>query len=303
MPPFSLPPRAPFLTLLLVPAVLLAVSALAQGRVPATTATRVPTLVPAVVARYPHATDASLSAFTKVVWIAGGVSKGVDYHQLVAKHAARLRHVLLIGTDNDALRQALAKHAPAVPVEDITAAATAADGTLPAGPAVMTRAVRRAHTLATAGDTVLMAPAAASIDQFTSYAQRGNAFISAVSDLMEHDPLTTDPAAPDPATRVPSAPGPGVVAAVAAAMAALDPQAEILLELECPACGAAFGSALDTGAYLLREIDQHASSLFAQVHTLALAYHWSEAEILDLPHDRRMMYLGLLDDVSAMVAP
>lgn len=147
----------------------------------------------------PHATDASLSAFTKVVWIAGGVSKGVDYHQLVAKHAARLRHVLLIGTDNDALCQALAKHAPAVPVEDITAASTVADGTLPAGPAVMTRAVRRAHTLATAGDTVLMAPAAASIDQFTSYAQRGNAFISAVSDLMEHDPLTTDPAAPDPA--------------------------------------------------------------------------------------------------------
>ena len=68
MPPFSLPPRAPFLTLLLVPAVLLAVSALAQGRVPATTATRVPTLVPAVVARYPHATD----AFTEGLQYLGG---------------------------------------------------------------------------------------------------------------------------------------------------------------------------------------------------------------------------------------
>lgn len=98
-------------------------------------------------------------------------------------------------------------------------------------------------------------------------------------------------------------PDPDMVAAVAAAMSAQDPQAEILLELHCPECGAAFGSALDTGTYLLREIDQHAAWLFAQVHTLALAYHWSEADILDLPHDRRMMYLALLDDAVAAVAP
>ncbi|MFR0639296.1 UDP-N-acetylmuramoyl-L-alanine--D-glutamate ligase [Arthrobacter sp. LS16] len=133
----------------------------------------------------PHAADASLAAFTKVVWIAGGLSKGVDYHELVAKHAARLRTVLLIGTDIQGLREALAEHAPKVEVIDITAAVHDETGTLPSGAQVMARAVHTAGKLAQAGDTVLMAPAAASMDQFSSYAQRGNAFISAVSDLMD----------------------------------------------------------------------------------------------------------------------
>jgi len=138
----------------------------------------------------PHAADASLSSFNHVVWIAGGLSKGVDYTLLIAKHAQRLRHVLLIGTDNDSLRRALAEHATHVPVTDITAEAADPDGTLPAGPRVMSQAVRRAAQLAAAGDTVLMAPAAASMDQFSSYAQRGNAFISAVSDLMDESEET-----------------------------------------------------------------------------------------------------------------
>lgn len=133
----------------------------------------------------PHAADASLSSFGKVLWIAGGISKGVDYAQLISKHAPRLQRVLLIGTDNATLLAALAEHAPQVPVHDITAEATDADGVEPSGARVMTRAVHLAATLAVAGDTVLMAPAAASMDQFSSYAQRGNAFISAVSDLMD----------------------------------------------------------------------------------------------------------------------
>lgn len=133
----------------------------------------------------PHAADASLSSFTKVLWIAGGVSKGVDYAELIRKHAQRLQQVLLIGTDNGSLLQALAEYAPQVPVHDITREATNADGTAPNGSRVMTQAVRQAAELAQAGDTVLMAPAAASMDQFTSYAQRGTAFISAVSDLMD----------------------------------------------------------------------------------------------------------------------
>ena len=48
----------------------------------------------------PHAASASLSAFENVVWIAGGLSKGVNYDALVRQHAGRLKAVVLIGTDS-----------------------------------------------------------------------------------------------------------------------------------------------------------------------------------------------------------
>ncbi|GGG63138.1 UDP-N-acetylmuramoylalanine--D-glutamate ligase [Kocuria dechangensis] len=147
----------------------------------------------------PHAADASLSAFDSVVWIAGGLSKGVSYDRLVARHAARLRTVVLLGTDNASLLEALARHAPDVPVlhpaqdaaaDDAAAdaaesAATAAAAEASAGDVVMAEAVRLAHGAAQRGDTVLMAPAAASMDQFRSYAHRGDAFIKEVADLVE----------------------------------------------------------------------------------------------------------------------
>jgi UDP-N-acetylmuramoylalanine--D-glutamate ligase len=127
----------------------------------------------------PHAADASLSAFDSVVWIAGGLSKGVSYDRLVARHGGRLRSVVLIGTDNGSLLEALAEHAPDVPVLH-----AAEDGSRE-GDAVMAEAVRLAHGAARRGDTVLMAPASASMDQFTSYAHRGDAFIREVADLVE----------------------------------------------------------------------------------------------------------------------
>ncbi len=133
----------------------------------------------------PHAADASLAAFTRVVWIAGGLSKGVEYEDLISKHAHRLAKVLLIGTDTAGLVAALAAKAPEVEVINITAQAKETEAADPSGTQVMTRAVYKAAELAQPGDTVLMAPAAASMDQFSSYAQRGNAFISAVSDLMD----------------------------------------------------------------------------------------------------------------------
>ncbi|MFE7630072.1 UDP-N-acetylmuramoyl-L-alanine--D-glutamate ligase [Kocuria sp. NPDC057446] len=125
----------------------------------------------------PHAADAALTAFDSVVWIAGGLSKGVSYDRLVARHAGRLRTVVLIGTDNDALLAALAAHAPEVPVLRTAERAGAGD-------AVMGEAVRLAHEVAQQGDTVLMAPASASMDQFSSYAHRGDAFVREVAELV-----------------------------------------------------------------------------------------------------------------------
>ena len=129
----------------------------------------------------PHATNASLASFNPVIWIAGGLSKGVDYTELVQEHADRLKAVLVIGTDTKNLLQALEAEAPSVPVYSITdQVEDSADGKL-----VLKKAVAKAHELSEQNDTVLLAPAAASMDQFVSYADRGNSFIHAVTELVE----------------------------------------------------------------------------------------------------------------------
>jgi len=134
----------------------------------------------------PHAADASLSAYPHVVWIAGGLAKGVEYDELVRKHAHHLRGVVLIGADDSSLRSALTRHAPDVPVLDTPVRehenADPADKAVQ-GAIVMREAVAAAAGLAREGDTVLMAPASASMDRFVSYAHRGTAFADAVREL------------------------------------------------------------------------------------------------------------------------
>jgi UDP-N-acetylmuramoylalanine--D-glutamate ligase len=135
----------------------------------------------------PHAASASLSAFSSVVWVAGGLSKGVNYDALVTAHAARLKAVVLIGAESTALQAALDRHAPDVPV--ITGPTSHTGNGQPgpgaAGDSVMEWAVAEADRIAADGDTVLLAPAAASMDQFSSYAHRGDAFAAAVRALVE----------------------------------------------------------------------------------------------------------------------
>jgi UDP-N-acetylmuramoylalanine--D-glutamate ligase len=130
----------------------------------------------------PHAAAASLAAVARparVVWIAGGLLKGASVDELVARHAAVLRGVVVIGTDRSEIVAALARHAPEVPVTEVVAG----------DDDPMTTAVRRAAGLARPGDTVLLAPAAASMDQFRDYAARGDAFATAVAGL---DPAAAD---------------------------------------------------------------------------------------------------------------
>jgi UDP-N-acetylmuramoylalanine--D-glutamate ligase len=131
-----------------------------------------------------HAADASLRALRRVVWIVGGLLKGVDIGQLVSEHAHRLRGVVVIGAERDDVLTALERHAPDVPRIEISDDAEARE-TVEAGRAgeVMTRAVQAAASLATEGDTVLLAPAAASMDQFKDYPDRGRQFQAAVREL------------------------------------------------------------------------------------------------------------------------
>lgn len=120
-----------------------------------------------------HAAEASLAAFEPVVWIAGGLAKGATFDELVQKSAKRLRGVVLIGADRALIAEALARHAPEVPVVDLGRADTGA----------MLAAVREAARIAEPGDTVLLAPACASMDMFANYNKRGDAFADAVREL------------------------------------------------------------------------------------------------------------------------
>ncbi len=121
----------------------------------------------------PHAAIGSLLAHPSVVWIAGGQLKGASVDELVAAVAERLRGVVLLGADADVFAEALARHAPDVLVRRI--------GSGDDEP--MTAAVKAARELARPGDAVLLAPAAASLDMFRDYAERGEAFAAAVDEL------------------------------------------------------------------------------------------------------------------------
>jgi UDP-N-acetylmuramoylalanine--D-glutamate ligase len=121
----------------------------------------------------PHAAAAALRGHPRVVWVAGGLLKGASVDALVAANAGRLAGAVLIGADRARFAAALARHAPDVPVVQVASGDHEA----------MTEAVRAAAELARPGDVVLLAPAAASMDMFTDYAHRGDAFAAAVRGL------------------------------------------------------------------------------------------------------------------------
>jgi UDP-N-acetylmuramoylalanine--D-glutamate ligase len=125
----------------------------------------------------PAAAAASLAAFPSIVWVAGGLFRGsdADLDAVVAAAAPRLRAAVLIGTDRSRFARALARHAPDVPVAELSSTDTG----------VMDEAVAIAAAAARRGDTVLLAPAAQSWDMFRDYPARGDAFAAAVGRLAD----------------------------------------------------------------------------------------------------------------------
>jgi len=125
-----------------------------------------------------HAAQNSLLAYGDVVWIAGGLAKGQEFDELVTRVKHRLRGVVLLGADRELIAQALVRHAPDVPVVEVSRTDTG----------VMDDVVRAAHGLARPGDTVVLAPGCASWDMFRDYADRGEQFTNAVADLRDGAP-------------------------------------------------------------------------------------------------------------------
>jgi UDP-N-acetylmuramoylalanine--D-glutamate ligase len=121
----------------------------------------------------PHAAASSLAAYPGAVWVVGGLLKGVDISELVAARGSSAKAAIVIGIERGDVVAAFARHAPAVPVFEVVHGETED---------VMARVVELASGIAQDGDVVLLAPAAASFDQFASYADRGRRFAQAVRD-------------------------------------------------------------------------------------------------------------------------
>jgi UDP-N-acetylmuramoylalanine--D-glutamate ligase len=120
-----------------------------------------------------------------VVWIAGGLAKGAEMDSLIERCATRLKAAILIGEDRGLIEAALIKFAPSVPRILIDSPVDYARGGT--SNSLMESIVIAASKHAMPGDAVLLAPACASMDQFVSYADRGDRFAAAVRKVIAHE--------------------------------------------------------------------------------------------------------------------
>lgn len=125
----------------------------------------------------PHAAAASLASFDRIVWVVGGLLKGVDINPLVKKFAKKIAAAIVIGVDREPVLQAFADQAPEVALYEVSAGQGE-------GEIAMRQVAKLAAGIAAEGDTVLLAPAAASMDQFKDYADRGTKFAAAVAEVL-----------------------------------------------------------------------------------------------------------------------
>lgn len=115
----------------------------------------------------PHAAQAALQGQSNVIWIAGGQLKGASVQELLANVKDSLSAVIALGADRKDIVGEVGRQCPDLPCVSVTST----------DPRIaMAEVARIAHGLAQPGDTVMLAPAAASLDMFTGMGQRGDLF-------------------------------------------------------------------------------------------------------------------------------
>jgi UDP-N-acetylmuramoylalanine--D-glutamate ligase len=124
----------------------------------------------------PHAAMAAIASYEEVIWIAGGLAKGASMDLLVEAVHHRIKAAILIGTDAPLIKSALLRKNPNVKIIECSFDLKGAD--------LMDQVVTYAIALASKGQVVLLAPACASMDQFTSYSERGELFARSVRNLL-----------------------------------------------------------------------------------------------------------------------
>mgnify|MGYP000429176240 CR=1 FL=1 len=126
----------------------------------------------------PHAAAASIMSHFSVIWIAGGMAKGAQMEPLISRVWPRLKSAVLIGADRELIAEELRKQAPTVEIIYVDPPSDYTKGG--SSNSLMEKVVAECASRAVAGDVVLFAPACASMDQFISYADRGDRFVDAV---------------------------------------------------------------------------------------------------------------------------
>jgi len=140
------------------------------------------------------------------------------------------------------------------------------------------------------GNTVVLRlPRASDLQAWRAAPQPGEAFLA--GGLL----LSLDGEAPPPDFEMPA----DWVEALAEQLAERDPFTALEVDASCPDCGQVNATGVDIEALLLHDFAACQRRLLDEVTALARAFHWSEAQILELPAWRRAFYVDRLDGAGA----